>query len=217
MPFLKRPQYPGQKADDSGEFPVAARRRAKVDYRMAAGPHHVSGRQTDSQRRSNVATLTAYPSMPEIGHPESYYAKIAKHAEHRGDPHAREAAKVGQYVTLALDPNLQWDQKLRYFKHAVSRHCHPPDFADDSCWKFYHDLADIVREHCGREALKLACAEDEAWAKRLAMGQLREKIAPDADYFFQRLIGRDRLCPLWFCSEDWDQLMLIRRQWVTTA
>ena len=51
-------------------------------------------------------------------------------------------------------------------------------------------LADVVRENCGREALKLALAEDEKFEKRLGMGQLMEKIAPDADYFFQRLIGR---------------------------
>ena len=46
------------------------------------------------------------------------------------------------------------------------------------------------------------------------MGQRKEKIAPDAAYFFQRLIGREERCPLWFCSEDWEQLVLIRNQWV---
>ena len=161
-----------------------------------------------------MATLQSFPPMPEIGHPESYYARLAKHAEHRGNNHAREAAKVGQYLTLALDPMLSWDQKLRYFKHAINRHCHPPDFSDDACWKFYHDLADVVREHCGREALKMAIAEDDAYARRLNMGQLKEKIRPDADYFFTRLIGREKHCPLWFSSEDWEQLVLIRNQWV---
>ncbi|MDB5326769.1 MAG: hypothetical protein JWM57_2338, partial [Phycisphaerales bacterium] len=146
MPFLKRPvstrPTEARSNDDSGQFWVAAGQIRRVSYAMAAGPAHVSGRQND-QRRSNVATLQAYPCMPEIGHPESYYARIAKHAEHHGNRHAREAAKVGQYVTLALDPALHWDQKVRYFKHAISRHCHPPDFSDDSCWKFYHDLADV--------------------------------------------------------------------------
>lgn len=176
-----------------------------------AATHISSGPQTEE---ADVAMLQNFPAMPEIGHPESYYARLAKSAEHRGNSHAREAAKVGQYVTLALDVTLSWDQRLRYFRHAISRHCHPPDFSDDSCWKFYHDLSDIVREHCGREALKLALAEDESWARRLAMGQLKEKITPDVEYFFQRLIGRDLVCPLWFSSEDWDQLIMIRKQWV---
>ena len=29
-----------------------------------------------------MATLQIYPAMPEIGHPESYYARLAKHADH---------------------------------------------------------------------------------------------------------------------------------------
>ena len=161
-----------------------------------------------------MATLQTYPKMPEIGHPESYYARLAKHADHLGDAHAHAAAKVGQYVTLALDRSLDWDQKLRYFKHTISRHCHPPDFSNDSCWKFYHDLADVVRQHCGEEALRVALIEDEGWAKREQIGQLRDKIVPDVEYFFQRLMGRDNHCPLWFSSEDWDQLMLIKHQWI---
>ena len=161
-----------------------------------------------------AALQTNFPKMPEIGHPESYYAKLAKTAEHANNKHAHAAAKVGQYVTLALDRSLDWDQKLRYFKHTISRHCHPPDFSNDSCWKFYHDLADVVRENCGREALRLALIEDEGWARREAIGQLREKILPDVEYFFVRMLGRDAHCPLWFSSEDWDQLILIKRQWI---
>ena len=163
---------------------------------------------------SHVATLQTYPPMPEIGHPEAYYAHLAKRADRRNDPHAREAAKVGQYITLALSGDLEWDQQVRYFKHAINRHCHPPDFCNDGCWKFYHDLADVVREHCGTEALRRAMAEDDAFARRLSIGQLREKIVPDARHFFFKLMGGESGCPLWFASEDWEQLRLVRDQWL---
>ena len=107
-----------------------------------------------------VAAPRTYPAMPEIGHPESYYARLAKHAERKDDTHAHEAAKVGQYVTLAIDPNLRWPQKLRYFKHAINRHCNAPRYAEDACWTFYHDLADLIRQHCGNEALRRQLAGD---------------------------------------------------------
>src|SRR5581483_3658578 len=56
------------------------------------------------------------PPMPEIGRPESYYAKLSHEADRVGDRHAREANKVGQYVTLAMDPHLTWEEKLKYFQ-----------------------------------------------------------------------------------------------------
>jgi hypothetical protein len=152
--------------------------------------------------------------MPEIGHPESYYAKLAKRAEKDGNHHLHEAAKVGQYVTLALDHSLEWTQKLRYFRHALARHCVPPAFAGDSCWKFYRDLADIVREHAGREALRIASLEDDLYAARREMGQHEEKIAGDAEVFFQKIMGDFSECPEWFSHEDWEQLRLLRDQWV---
>lgn len=157
---------------------------------------------------------TIFPALPEIGHPEMHYAKLAKHAEHQGDHHLHEAAKVGQYVTLALDHSLTWQQKLRYFRHAMDRHCIPPKFADDACWAFYKDLADLIREYAGREALRLASAEDDAYAARIEMGQLREKVEADAEEFFMMLMGRAMDCPVWFLHEDWDQLKLIRDQWI---
>ncbi len=161
-----------------------------------------------------VETATEYPPMPEIGHPESYYARLAKRAERDGNHHLHESAKVGQYATLALDPSLDWEEKLRYFKHALSRHCVPPAFADDSAWKFYRDLADVVRDTCGREAMRICSAEDDLYAARLDMGQDREKIETDAELFFQRLIGNYSECPDWFSHEDWEQLKLMRDQWI---
>ena len=66
------------------------------------------------------------PALPEIGYPETYYARKVKKADLVGDTHTREAYKVGQYVTLALQPHLEWQEKLRYFRHAIRRHCCPP-------------------------------------------------------------------------------------------
>src|ERR1051325_388484 len=73
----------------------------------------------------------SFSSMPNIGRPESYYAKIAQEAEIAGDQYAHEAAKVGQYVTLALDESLVWEEKVKYFKHALRRHCRPPEMSTD--------------------------------------------------------------------------------------
>ncbi|MBC7782469.1 MAG: hypothetical protein H7144_01410 [Burkholderiales bacterium] len=161
-----------------------------------------------------VETTAGFPPMPEIGLPESAYAQMAKQAEREGNEHARAAAKVGQYVTLAMDRSLDWDQKLRYFKHTLSRHCFPPRFAGDKCWTFYHNLADVVREYCGREALRIASTEDDLYASRLDMGQLREKIEAEAEAFFDKLMGGFTDCPEHYDQEDWAQLKLIRDQWI---
>ena len=60
-----------------------------------------------------------FPSMPPIGQSESFYANLAKQADAEGNMYAHEAAKVGQYITLALDPHLEWPAKQRYFEHAL--------------------------------------------------------------------------------------------------
>jgi hypothetical protein len=152
--------------------------------------------------------------MPEIGHPESYYAKRVHMADEAYDVHAHEAAKVGQYVTLAMDQSLSWDEKLKYFRHALKRHCQPPPFPDDDVWMFYRNLADLVRRYCGYEALRLASAEDDLFAARLSMGQTREKIEDDAEAFFGKLLGQGDQCPDWFLEEDYAQLKMIRDQWI---
>lgn len=161
-----------------------------------------------------VETDIVFPRMPEVGHPESYYARLAKHAEREGNHHLHEAAKVGQYITLALDRSLEWEQKLRYFRHALARHCVPPPFSGDVCWKFYRDLAGVVREYAGQEALRICSAEDDLYAARLEMGQTRDKIESEAEGFFQRILGNSTECPEWFSHEDWNQLRLIRDQWI---
>ena len=152
--------------------------------------------------------------MPEIGRPESCYAQLMHQADRQGQIHLREAAKVGQYITLALDPSLTWDEKLKYFRHALKRHCSPPPLPDDAVWMFYQSLADLVRQYCGQEALRLASAEDDRYAALLRLGQRREKIEDDAEPFFMHLMGSSDHCPEWFSETDWAQLKLIRDQWI---
>ena len=154
------------------------------------------------------------PPMPEIGRPESYYAKLCHEADKAGDRHAHEAYKVGQYVTLAMDPHLTWDEKLKYFQHAIKRHCQPPPYPDDEVWMFYRQLADLVRQHAGYEALRLASTEDDLYAARVSMGQNREKIEDEAEDFFGKLLGRLDVKPEWFNEDDWAQLKMIRDQWI---
>ena len=153
-----------------------------------------------------------FPPMPEIGHPESWYAKRVHEADKRGDLYAHEAYKVGQYITLALDPRLSWEEKLRYFRHALKRHCQPPPLPDDEVWAFYGNLAALVRSYAGREALRIASTEDDMYAARETMGQNLERIEDDAEVFFARLIPDH--CPDWFDEEDYEQLKIIRDQWI---
>jgi hypothetical protein len=156
---------------------------------------------------------TQLPTLPEIGHPEAWYAKKVHEADAYHDKHAHEAYKVGQYVTLGLDPHLEWEEKLKYFKHALKRHCQPPPLPDDAVWMFYRQLTELVRQHAGQEALRIASAEDDLYATRINMGQTQEQIENEAEVFFSRLIPSDE-CPQWFNQADYDQLKLIRNQWI---
>ena len=177
---------------------------ARLAFRHASGG-------LDEARMMKARQL---PPMPEIGRPESFYAKLCHDADKAGDRHAREAYKVGQYVTLAMDPHLTWEEKLKYFQHALKRHCQPPPYPDDDVWMFYKQLADLVRQHAGYDALRLASTEDDLYAARLSMGQSRDKIEDDAEEFFGRIIGRVDLKPDWFNEDDWAQLKMIRDQWI---
>ena len=62
---------------------------------------------------------TSFLQCPKSGKSESYYANFARQADADGNIYAHEAAKVGQYITLALDRTLDWPAKLRYFEHAL--------------------------------------------------------------------------------------------------
>ena len=154
------------------------------------------------------------PPIPPIGRPESWYARQVHVADKVGDQHSHEAHKVAQYVTLGLDPALPWPKKLRYFDHALRRHCRPPPLPAEAVWVFYNDLANLVRTHCGEQALFLASAMDDSYAERCCRGEPHEAVAVDAERFFASLLpfGNDK--PDHFNEADWAQLRLIRDQWV---
>jgi hypothetical protein len=154
------------------------------------------------------------PEMPSIGRPESFYAKQIQHADKVGDLHLHEAGKVGQYVTLALDPSLIWSKKLKYFDHALRRHCCPPPLPDEDVWLFYRQLSDLVRRYAGEQALRLASAKDDQFASRLAEGQSKNAIVLEARQFFYDLMTLGIVKPTHFNEEDWVQMKLIREQWV---
>jgi hypothetical protein len=155
-----------------------------------------------------------FPPMPEIGKSEAFYAKLAKQADADGNIYAHEAAKVGQYITLALDLHLDWPAKLRFFLHALKRHCAPPPVPEEPVWVFYRDLADLVRQYAGHEALRLASAEDDLYATRVCLGATREAVEADAEIFFEQLLGTGDHRPDWMSDDDWQQLKLIRDQWI---
>jgi hypothetical protein len=156
----------------------------------------------------------ALPPLPGINHPESYYAKLAHEAEQSGDLHAHEAAKVAQYITLGLDSALPWEEKVKYFRHAVRRHCVAPPFCEEDVARFYERLAGLVRQHAGQEALRIASEHDDMFAARLSMGQDREAIEDEAEELFVKLMGSGDECPEWFPEEDWAQLRMLRDQWI---
>lgn len=153
------------------------------------------------------------PPLPELGHSESYYVRLAHRAERHADPLALHAAKVGQYITLAMDVKLTWEEKLRYLKHTLNKHCTPPRIADDSVWAFYKDLQKMVRDASGQEALRIACNEDDLYAQLAQSGKDRCEIEDRADVFFRRMICTDD-CAEWFHEDDFAQLKMIRDQWV---
>jgi len=153
------------------------------------------------------------PAPPRMGRPESYYSTLARRAKEVGDGFAFASAKVGQYVTLASHPLMRWSEKLKYYLHALTKHCTPPPWPDDETWMFYQSLADTVRRHAGPEALKLASREDDAYAMRLELGEDRESIGDDADAFFGAMIPEPGKCPAWFSDEDYRSLMVLWGHW----
>lgn len=154
-----------------------------------------------------------FPPLPEIGHPDVYYTHAITLAEQEGDYHKRAASKVGRYISFAMDPNLPWEEKQKYFLHAIKHHCAPPTL-DEETQQYYAELARLVREYAGAEALRLASQEDDMYAARSALGQDISSIEDDAEAFFLRLLGHEDRCPEYLDEGDWSQIKMIRDQWI---
>src|SRR4051812_11018155 len=105
-----------------------------------------------------------FPPMPQLGQDEAYYKGMVKEAEAAHQAHAREAAKVGQYVTLGIREDTDPESKMKFFRHALKKHCVAPAISDAMVEGFYERLGDFVRLHAGREALRVASIEDDRFA-----------------------------------------------------
>lgn len=160
-----------------------------------------------------MATGQAIPPLPELGHSEAYYVRGSHKAEKLGDHLGVHAYKVGQYITLSMDSKLTWEEKLRYLRHTLNKHCIPPNIAGDEVWAFYKELQRLVRDAAGQESLRIASNEDDLYAALVQMGRDRSEIEERAEVFFKRLVPSDE-CPDWFHESDYAQLKLIRDQWI---
>jgi len=153
------------------------------------------------------------PALPELGHSEGYYVRGSQRAEKNGDGLKVHGYKVGQYITLAMDSKLTWEEKLRYFRHTLNKHCVPPRIPGDEVWCYYKELQKLVRDAAGQEALRIASNEDDLYAALTQMGRTREELEERADVFYKRIVPSEE-CPDWFHEGDYVQLRLIRDQWV---
>jgi hypothetical protein len=151
--------------------------------------------------------------MPVIGHPEIFYVKHIKQAEETGAFHAREAYKVGRYVTLAIDPKLPWEEKIRYFKHVLKHHVTAPDGSDPETQQYYHKLLDLVKRYASQEAVKSIKHESDRLREMRQRGESLEKVRIEAGAALSRVIGDHAACPHWMRPDAWEQVKMIQRQW----
>ena len=151
--------------------------------------------------------------MPVIGHPETWYKKHIEIADAAGDALAHCSYKVGQYVTLGMDPQKSWEEKAKYFRHCIKHHCVAPPGADAETIAFCNKLRDIVCRYASQEARRLAHAEHEQYAMRLDMGASRETLADEADVFFPALLGHGP-CPEYITPEAFKDICGLRDRWI---
>jgi len=151
--------------------------------------------------------------VPVIGYPESYYAKHIKQADEAGDTIAHNAHKVGQYVTLGLDPKRGWEEKCKYFRHTLKHHCVAPSDANEETKAFYKKLHDLVLRYASQEARRIARQEHDSYSMRLDMGVSREALVEEAEVFFPNLLGHGP-CPDYFTPEVFNEIKTLRDRWV---
>jgi hypothetical protein len=159
-----------------------------------------------------LSTTHTLPALPEVGHPERYYVEGGHEADRCRDRHAHEAFKVGLYVTRAVNYLNTWEEKFRCFEHALKHHCHAPPSASPPTLEFYGQMAQMVREHAGAEALRTASKLDDRWAARIAAGEPRARVVQEARAFFKELLPTTHR-PEWMNMGDYEQLRILRSQW----
>lgn len=157
--------------------------------------------------------LNRFHPLPVIGHPDAFYVKHIKQAEESGNVHERESHKVGRYVTLAMDPKMSWDEKVRHFRHALKHHCNAPPDATPDMMHFYGKLGDLVRRHAGQEAIRLVSRETESYRLRLLKGTPRANLQVEALELRQRVFGDFDARPNWISEEAWTQIEKMLKDW----
>ena len=188
---------------------------ADLDPTPAAAPTTGPQARRYLRKPTGPAGTHGLPRMPKVGLPEKVYLEAARNAGAAGDDLTHEAAKVGQYVTLALrDPDAAWPEKLKCFRHALKRHCRPPEHADDLTRSWYGQLARHVKAYAGAEALRLALEVQECYETRQGLGQTAESICDDAEEFFDAVCPHCETCPPVYNPQDWEQLKALRDRWV---
>jgi len=143
--------------------------------------------------------------LPTVGHPDAFYVKQIEASTKAGDVHALESAKVGRYVTLAMDAAMPWEEKLRHFLHALKRHCAAPADASTDVETFYRRLSDLVRRHASQEAVRFIAHETESQRLR---GQTSDPAAlqPQVAELKKRLCGDAQGPPEWMNAEAWERI-----------
>ena len=151
--------------------------------------------------------------LPVIGHPEAWYTKHIEQADAAGDSLARCSYKVGQYVTLALDPKRTWEEKVKFFRHCLKHHCTPQAEADAETLAFCQKLRALVQRYASQEARKLAHVEHDGYSMRLEFGVPKETLADEAEVFFPRLLAHGT-CPEYLTPEAYSEICRLRDRWI---
>lgn len=168
---------------------------------------------TDNSSLTPPPSGRHFPPIPQLGEEEKVYGKRAHSAEKAGDVFGASANKVAQYVTLGLDPALDWPAKLRYLEHALKKHAAPKPPIDEEIFAFYQRLAEFVKQHTGAEALKLVFREDaELEARKQTKKEPIFKLRSDAAAFFRQFLPSGER-PDWFTDDDFAQLITLRNKW----
>jgi hypothetical protein len=155
----------------------------------------------------------AFHPLPVIGHPEAWYTKHIKQADEAGDHLAHCSYKVGQYVTLALDPKRPWEEKVKYFRHCLKHHCTPAAEADPDTLAFCEKLRALVLRYASQEARKMARHEHDAYSMRLDFGVPKDTLAEEAEVFFPRILGHGT-CPDYLTQEAFGEICTLRDRWI---
>lgn len=151
--------------------------------------------------------------LPVIGHPEAWYKKHIDQADAAGDRLAHCSGKVGQYVTLALDPKRPWEEKVKYFRHCLKHHCVVPAEADPETIAFCQKLTALVLRYASQEARKLAHVEHDGYSMRMDFGVPKETLAEEAEIFFPKVLGHGT-CPDYLTQEAFNEICALRDRWI---